>query len=172
MSLSILSNDEIIRKFEYRWPRMCLDHRFWEIDKVVDHNPYREWQEIKFERDNYHALNHLDGQQGIYMFVVKARDLFTKHHCYILYIGETKNLMQRFKTYFSYINSKHPSDQKKRRMVLIWGEHLYFNYFTTNHATKPERVSEEYDLIDSISPPMNDHFRSEVLSAYKKALDF
>ena len=92
MSLQILSNDQIINKFEYRWPRMCIDARFWEIEKVIKSNPYSNWNEVKFERNNYQALDHLEGQQGIYMFVVKPNELFTKHHTYILYVGETGNL--------------------------------------------------------------------------------
>ena len=172
MSLSILSNAEIKSMFAYRWPRMCLDSSFWEIKKYINQNPYNCWSEVKFERKNYYALNNLDGQQGIYMFVAKPNNLFTKHQTFILYVGETKNLKQRFQKYFTYANSKHPSDQKKRRMVLVWKKYLYFNYYTTSFKTREDRKNAEYDLIDSIVPPMNDDFRSKILSAKKKALEF
>jgi len=172
MSLVILTNKEIEEKFEYRWPRLCLDRRFWEIPKIVNRNPYKLWNEVKFDRSNYNALGHLEGKQGIYTFVVKPRDLFTKHHTYIVYVGETQNLNGRFKKYFSYANSNHPSDQKKRRMVLVWADYLYFQYYETNFSTKQERRDAEYDLIDSIVPPINDDFRSQILDAYKKALSF
>jgi len=172
MSLAILTDQEIISKFEYRWPRLCLDQRFWEVPKVINQNPYSNWQEIKFERANYNALNHLQGQQGIYMFVVKPNDIFTKHHTYIVYVGETQNLHGRFQKYFSYCNSKHPSDQKKRRMALVWDGYLYFNYYITAFNTKQERRDAEYDLIDAIVPPMNDDFRAQILNTYRKALEF
>jgi hypothetical protein len=172
MSLSILTNAEIQSKFEYRWPRLCLDKRFWELPKVINQNPYNTWQQIKFDTANYNALNHLDGQQGIYMFVIKPDEMFTKHHSYIVYVGETGNLKQRFQKYFSYANSKHPSDQKKRRMVLVWENVLYFNYYITNFPDKAKRRDAEYDLIDSIAPPINDDFRSQILNAYIKALEF
>jgi hypothetical protein len=172
MSLAILTNQEIVNKFEYRWPRLCLDNRFWEIQKVINQNPYANWQEVKFEQANYNALNHLQNQQGIYMFIVKPHTPFTKHQTYIVYVGETQNLNGRFQKYFSYTNSKHPSDQKKRRMVLVWDGYLYFNYYATNFQTKQERRDAEYDLIDSIVPPINDDFRSQILNNYIKALEF
>ena len=48
-------------------------------------------------------------------------------------------------------------------MTLVWKDFLYFNFFETDYGSTSEREKEEYDLIDSIVPPMNDDFRSIVL---------
>ena len=172
MSLSILTEDQIRNKFEYRWPRLCLDQRFWELEQVSPVNPVDDWREVKFNYDNFNALDMLDGQQGIYMFIAKPEAVLTDYHSYIVYVGETSNLKNRFRSYFRYRSSKHPSDQKKRRMILVWEDCLYFNYIQTNFESTQLRRELEYDLIDKIAPPINDDFRSEILSAYKKALAF
>lgn len=172
MGLDILTAKEIKNAFPYRWPRLCLDQRFWESKKTVAFDPSSAWLEVKFERANYNALDTLDGQQGVYAFVAKPRNQSISHHSYVLYVGETQNMSQRFKKYFSYVRSTHPSDQKRRRMVIVWDECLYFNYVLTPGWAAETRKSFEYDLIDTIAPPINDEFRSRILANYRKALDF
>ena len=107
------------------------------------------------------------------MFVARPPSAVIADHSYILYVGETVNLAERFIDYFGYAKSDHPSDQLKRRMVVVWENYLYFNYVTTPTSwDRTERRKAEYDLIDTIAPPINDEFRSKVLEARKKQLRF
>ena len=172
MALSIPTANEIRDKFEYRWPRMCIDQRFWSLRKRINCNPLANWQEVKFERANFNALDHLVDQQGIYIFVAKPPVKAIVDHSYIVYVGETKNISQRFKTYFSYARSSQPSDQMRRRMVIVWADCLYFNYYLTQGWKKSRRTGFENYLIDSIAPPLNTEIRSRLLVNYKKALTF
>ena len=57
-------------------------------------------------------------------------------------------------------------------MVIVWSDCLYFNYVLTPGWAENQRTSFEYDLIDTIAPPINDEFRSRILANYIKALQF
>ena len=169
MSL-IASKQQIIDGIAYRWPRMCLNPEVWNIPKILTTYDCGAWTEVKFDKENSVNLNELDGQEGVYMFIVKPNSMVNSNHSFILYIGETSNLKTRFEKYFTYENTSVPSDQLKRRMVIVWQDYLYFQYVKTNFGSTSKREELEYDLIDSIAPPMNDKFRSKPLKAHLKAL--
>lgn len=151
---------------------MCLDSRFWSAAKRVNYDPTNDWKEVKFIRANFNALDALSGQKGVYAFVARPEKSATVHHSYILYIGQATNIPQRFKKYFNYSRSTHPSDQLRRRMVVVWRDCLYFQYVLTPSFNASKLTDFEYDLIDTIAPPINDRFRSRILSSYHKALEF
>lgn len=104
------------------------------------------------------------------MFVLEMEINQLARQEFILYVGETAKLGQRFKQYFAYKNSTHPSDQNKRRMVLLWEDLLYFKFVPTTFIDKNVRESAEYDLIDHLMPPINDRFRSSVTKARTKLI--
>jgi hypothetical protein len=172
MALGILTKQQILETLHYKFPRFCVSPEIWNLPRKVNTNPFANWIEVKFEAANinHFVKNNLDGQQGIYMFVVKPHEQHSIHHSYIMYVGETSNLKQRFEQYFTYETATEPSDQLKRRMVIVWEKFLYFFYIKTNFPTKAAREEQEYDLIDSIIPPINDKFRSRVVKRMKKNL--
>jgi hypothetical protein len=173
MSLEIPTEAEIAAKFEYRWPRLCLDPRFWLAEKKSAFDPAGKWAEIPFDKLSKPRLTHLSQKQGLYMFVAKPSGCVAPDHSYILYVGETSDLLERFNSYFRYRTSTNPSDQKKRRMVIVWEGCLHFCYVRTPDGwSATQRREAEYDLIDSIAPPINDDFRSVILNTYKKSLEF
>lgn len=155
-----LTNVEILNDQRYMWPRLCLDNRIWEQPTRLLHNHSLQWQECSFDRSN---KVHVPDRQGIYMFVLKSNNSIfaNNNHSYILYVGQTVNLKQRFSKYFSYKNSDKPSDQLKRIMVLVWEGKLTFNFFETTNFTGAQLDDIEFDLIDMIVPPMNNNFRAE-----------
>ena len=162
MSLDI-TNESILIEKSHRWQKVCIDIDVWNQEKKVDKNRFNNWTEIKFTETNLSLMEKMRGKEGIYMFVVKPNMPFTCYHSYILYVGETNDLYRRYQNYLRYKDSTHPSDLKKRIMTLVWKDFLYFNFFETDYGSTTEREKEEYDLIDSIVPPMNDDFRSIVL---------
>ena len=166
----VLSRQQIVDMVEYRWPRICLNPDVWNIPKKLTKYNCGTWTEIKFERTNIPHFDTLDGQEGIYMFIAKPNDTPNPNHSFILYVGETGNLKTRFEKYFTYENTSHPSDQLKRRMVIVWKDYLYFQYIKTSFGITAKREELEYDLIDTIVPPMNDKFRSMPLKAHLKGL--
>jgi len=171
MSLEVPSENEILSNPTHRWPRVCINPDIWNQQRKIDDNPFSRWLSVKFEESNVNELDGVEGHEGLYMFVAKPKEMLTEHHSYILYVGETNNLKQRFRQYFRYRNSKNPSDQIKRRMVVVWRDYLYFYYITTNFHSKKEREKQEYDLVDTIVPPMNEQFRSSVLKNRLKQIN-
>lgn len=161
MSLEIPSESEILVNKSLRWNTFCLDYDIWTNTTIPG---LLQWKQIKFGDRN---IDDLDSKEGIYMFIAKPPIAYNENHSYILYIGETKDLKRRYLEYLNtYNSSTHPSDQLKRKMVIIWRNYLFFNYLEMNvGGNKKKREKVEYDLIDTIVPPFNDKFRSKVVNA-------
>lgn len=172
MSLGLLSKKQILNTWVYKYPRVCIDNKIWEILPQFKSNPVNKWEEIKFTKANvkHFDINKLHRQQGIYMFIAKPHTQHIRHHSYVLYIGETTNLRKRYMQYFKYIDTTEPSDQLKRRMVILWQDYLYFTYIKTSFRSTKDREVQEYYLIDTIFPPINDKFRAEAAKLMKKNL--
>lgn len=175
MSVSLyqpyIKNEDLKNNFNpLKWPRVCIDPVIWNCTlKNVSVNPVASWSEIPFSKSFKDKLDDLDGEQGIYMFVVKAPNGISKHQSFIVYIGETQNLKERYNSYFNYCTTKNTSDQKKRFMVVVWEELLHFNYIKTNLSTK-DRKKYEYELIDAVVPPINDDFQTDIVKEAKKLI--
>lgn len=170
MSLSVPTKNEIKSIFNIKWSRICLDPDVWNIKRKIKTNPISKWKEIKFTKKNIPHFKNLNKVQGIYMFVAKPNTQYTKEHSYILYIGQTSNLKDRYKSYFDYEDSTEPSDHKKRCMVIVWKGYLYFHYIRTRFKSTNQREKYEYDFIDSIAPIINDKFRSKIIKSKIKTL--
>ena len=164
MSLDFLSDEEILNNKGNRWRKFCLNPDIWELEKKVNIDLINQWKEVEFCKENQDSI---PSKQGIYMFIARPIKNTPVHvaHSYILYIGQTENLNQRFNSYFSYKNTTEPSDQLKRMMILIWERYLFFNYIT-NDYDKEKLTNLEYDLIDTVVPPINNRFRSRILKTH------
>jgi len=163
----ILTNDKILQDDKQRWRYFCIDTRHWEASTKLIHTFKPVWHETIFD---VASRTSIPEKQGIYMFVLKPlnESIANFQHKYILYVGQTINLRQRFGTYFGYINSKKPSDQLKRIMTLVWQGKLQFHYFEATNLTSDELTDIEFDLIDTIVPPMNSRFRADIIKATVK----
>lgn len=164
---SNISNDDLIKDHRNYWRQFCLNLsllniKFRKVDSINVN-----WKSVKFLKVNKAKLN---DTQGIYMFVLKTANKIdlNGNGQLILYVGQTKNLKQRFGQYFNYESSDEPSDFLKRCMVLLWKGKLEFHYFETESLTEKDLTNVEYDLIDSIVPPMNNRFRGELLKTHVK----
>ncbi len=163
-----LSNDDIVKRKEYRWKNFCLDLDLLHRKPKSAHKFQINWKEVKFLKKNSKIIPQT---AGIYMFVLNIENkvLLNGNAKYIIYIGQTINLRTRYKKYFSYANSDHPSDFHKRAMVLIWENQLQFHFFETGKITAAELTNIEFDLIDSVVPPINMRFRGRIV---KQAVKF
>lgn len=156
-----ISNEDILKDKKQRWRTFCLDNQIWDVSPKIINELFLSWEKIKFNEQN---VSKVPEAQGIYMFVVetnlKTISNFGSH--YIIYVGQTINLRDRFKTYFRYKSNTEPSDQLKRIMVLLWENNLYFNFTVTK--LEPFQLTDlEFDLIDAIVPPMNLRFRARAI---------
>lgn len=166
LELSEFTNQQILNSYHLRWPRFCLDFQIWERETVLKKKFSFKWTQIPFRRNNQ---NKVPNAQGIYTFIIKPKDdRYNINTSYILYIGQSNNLKQRFGKYFNYKSSNHPSDLFRRIMVLIWEEYLLFNYFVTENLASKDLDNLEYDLIDTIIPPMNNQFRADIIKEQVK----
>lgn len=156
-----LTNEIILKNVENQWRKFCLDTSIWSSETKIIHKLKFNWQEVKFKKEN---IDKIPESKGIYLFVVKPIKLqySNDNQTYIMYVGSTKNLKNRFLNYFQYKNCTEPSDQLKRIMVLIWENYLYFNYQNVD-VTEKKLIDIEFDLIDTLIPPMNNRFRAKII---------
>ena len=163
-----LTNEKLLQTDSHRWRTFCADCRLWEVPTKLLHNYPLNWQTTKFDRANTATLPE---STGVYMFVLQAENalLTNGQQSYILYVGQATNLRERFAGYFAYPNSKKPSNQLKRIMILLWEERLQFHYFETPNFTKQALTEIEFDLINMTVPPMNNRFRGELINQNVKA---
>jgi hypothetical protein len=159
---SDLTNSQIGRNEEIRWTKFCLDYKIWEYQTVINHKITKNWLSVRFTTAQKQQI---PKSQGIYFFIISPLKKNLSHtlHNYILYVGQAENLRARFSEYFNYKNSKNPSDQYKRRMVLVWKKYLQFHYFEASSLSKNELTDLEFDLIDTIIPPYNQRFRAKTI---------
>lgn len=157
-----LNNNDILSQKKFRWKVFCLDYDLL-------HRPLRRANRIKMNWKDEQFLKKNKGKipssQGIYMFVINIENTFFLNNAskYVLYVGQAENLQIRFEGYFKYKDSKIPSDFLKRCMVLIWEGKLDFYFFETNNVSTKILTEIEFDLIDSIVPPINQRFRGNIL---------
>lgn len=165
-----ISNSDILSKKDLRWRRMCLDAELTKVKLRRITKLTLSWIQQDFLKKNKKLIPQT---QGVYMFVVNINNGIDMNSCsnHILYVGQASNLRDRFGQYFGYAKSGKPSDFLKRCMVLIWKGKLTFHYFETKTLTKEELTEVEFDIIDSIVPPLNQRFRGTILKKHVKLLD-
>lgn len=157
-----MTDQEILDYKPFRWKHMCMDLDLIKIKPKKAHRIPIVWDDVKFLKKNKKSI---PKKQGIYMFVLDISnklDLNTTSK-YVLYVGQTKNLRTRFGTYFGYIKSDIPADFLKKCMILIWKKKLDFHFFQTSNLSGIDLTKVEFDLIDTLVPPINQRFRGKIL---------
>jgi hypothetical protein len=166
---SIYTNKQLIENHDLYWRNTCMNMRLMNIKHKKVKKIAINWINIKFLKKNKTVI---PDKQGIYMFVLDISNSLDLNGTgkHILYIGQTINLNDRFGSYFYYKNSTKPSDFLKRCMVLLWEGKLEFHYFETYGLNSKDLDKVEFDLIDSVVPPMNNRFRGTILKTHIKAI--
>lgn len=159
-----LTNSEILEAKGFRWKIFCLDFDVQAKPKKIK-DPL-VWQEFKFLKKN---KIHIPNEQGIYMFTINMSNGFSLNGTsnYVLYVGQASDLRVRYLSYFRYLKSDKPSDFLKRCMTLIWKGKLDFHFFSTGALSPEDLTKIEFDIIDTLAPPINQRFRGKIL---KKAI--
>jgi hypothetical protein len=159
-------NSELRKDPRFRWQKFCIDIDLFKAKTRRIHTLTLNWQSQSFERA---CIPSIPATQGVYMFVVNANRVRNLNGTckYVLYVGQASNLQDRFGGYFNYATNDEPSNLLKRIMVVVWEGSLDFHYFETPSMTDAELTEVEFDLIDTIIPPLNQRFRGRIV---KKAV--
>ena len=113
------------------------------------------WDEVKFLDETGNLNNEIskvtNNSGGIYLFVAKP-NILPGSHFYLMYIGVTRNLRERFRDYHKEL--KYNKRPKVHRMLKGWGEYLYIRYLPLTEDFEIDKI--EAELINKILPPFND----------------
>lgn len=169
---SIISNEDLLKQKNLRHKKINFDYEYISNFPINDYNIFKNisWTTVDFRREK---VNGIPDNQGLYVFSFNPTgfSLINFDSNIPLYIGQASNLKSRLLNYFGYINSKKASDQDKRFMILFFSDFLKVSYFETINL-KPEELDDlEYTLIDSIIPPYNLRFRSQLAQSYKRSIN-
>jgi hypothetical protein len=123
----------------------------WATPRITEYYRGRQWTITKFSNPPVIAI---PAVSGIYMFVVAPCCGELTDHSYIFYVGQTKNLKERYKNYLSeQVGLGTNPRPKVVRFLSHLKEHVYF-HFT---EIPEDELDEAEDLLkDNLTPPAND----------------
>jgi hypothetical protein len=134
------------------------EERFWLIPRYWGGYKYRRslaWRTVRFAP---HSARLLPQEPGVYVFSVQPPVSSPLPGAYVMYVGETRALRQRFRDYLAEARSLRARPKLLITLYRFRG-HLFFSY-----ATLParERKRAEDALITALWPPRNDMFPATI----------
>ena len=144
----------------------CPDQ--WET--LFDLHETLDWKEMKFDEANRKSLPETE---GLYMMVVSPKKVNAMFVNYLFYVGETKNLRQRFGDYLDKVDAGPKSGQYKvYALIDELSSHLYFRYTEFPGLNQRGRREIENQFLIAFMPPANTKYpqqlQSIILRAYGK----
>jgi hypothetical protein len=101
---------------------------------------------------------------GIYLFFVKPNIQMYPEQSFIMYVGYSMNLYDRYGDYlYTYKNSDEPNHFERRLMLHAWENELQYTYFTLIGYTEKQIQAIEDKIIDSLVPPINRDFAHAII---------
>ena len=138
--------DAEIGKYEFE-----LYPELWASQKIYDYYCDRQWTIIRFVSNSDTTI---PTTSGIYMFVVAPCCGKLKDHTYIFYVGQTKNLKER---YGQYLYEQQGLGSSPRKKVVKFLNHLKDHvYFHFTEIPENELDEAESLLRDNLTPPANE----------------
>lgn len=167
-----ISNDELLAQKNLRHRRINFDYEYISKFPVNNYSLFRSisWTTVDF---NKIEVSKITTGQGLYVFNFSPTSfsLLNWDANVPLYIGQASSLRNRLMSYFNYVNSNKASDQDKRFMILFFSGFLKISYYETKSLNTSDLDELEYTLIDSIIPPFNLRFRSQLAQSYRRILN-
>jgi hypothetical protein len=125
------------------WPKMWkqyADNVHWSLN----------WQVYPFQ-DN--ESDKIPSQPGVYSFIIEPCIADHPHCSYLMYVGKTKSLKNRFRRYFQEKRTE-KGRPKIIRLLNNYEDHLFFCCATLDSELNLAEI--EFDLIGAFVPPCND----------------
>lgn len=167
-----ISNEELLSQKNLRHKRINFDYEYISKFPVDNYSLFKEiaWETVDFNRKE---VNNITTGQGLYVFSFNpcGFSLLNFDANIPLYIGQASSLKSRLMGYFNYVKSNKASDQDKRFMILFFSDFLKISYYETNGLSTKDLDELEYTLIDSLIPPFNLRFRSQLAQSYRRSLN-
>lgn len=95
---------------------------------------------------------------GIYIFYVQPSIQLHPAQSFVLYIGYSMNLWNRYYDYIVYKRSEEPNYIDRRIMLNVWEKNLYYSYISLPGFTEDQVLEIEQKLYNSLVPPINRSF--------------
>jgi len=133
------------------WPRM------WEWFRATYPRYEANWQRCKLEQGQ---LAKIPNVAGVYTLIVEPDIIAHERHHYLMYVGSSKDLKERFKDYLT----KRGSNEDVTTLLERYSNYLWFVYFTVADESYKEK---EENIITATQPPLNVKgltLKAEVLS--------
>lgn len=92
---------------------------------------------------------------GVYIFFVKPDTQLHFTQSYVLYIGYSMNLWDRYYNYIQYKKSEEPNYIERRTMLNVWKKTLYYSYIPLPGHTRAQVEEIEQKLYNALAPPIN-----------------
>lgn len=119
-----------------------------------EYNNY-EWNEVKFEKA---SLKTLPEVEGVYLIIASPRKINAPFINYFLYVGETKDIQQRFKDYLRKQNNPKSGQYKVHTVIDDFPHNLYFCYVELEGFSQVDRRIIEDKLLTAFTPPINSKY--------------
>jgi hypothetical protein len=105
---------------------------------------FNSWNKLRLNRSN---ISNVPNGPGVYFFALEP-EIVTDGHLYLMYVGSSGNLRQRFKQY----DAGKGSNDEVTVLLSTHKKYLYFTFFTVNDNSQEAK---EEALITALHPPLN-----------------
>lgn len=159
---TLITNKQIKKEIDRRWFKYFVDFTMTKKSHPVIAKYISSWSlPVQFNRFNRSSIPR---KPGIYLFFVKPPQQIFSEQSYILYVGYSMNLFNRYGDYlYTYKNSDEPNYFERRVMLNAYENVLFYAYLDLNNLTEVEIQEVEDHIIDSIVPPINRDFANAVI---------
>jgi hypothetical protein len=156
-SFGLVTNKQIKKDINYRWRSYFIEFQLTKkyYPKVSAY--IANWQTpFLFNAANRSRVPHVP---GIYLFFVKPNVQMHSEQSFILYVGYSMNLYNRYGDYLTtYKNSDEPNYFERRLMLNAWEDILQYTFINLTGYSEKQIQKIEDQIIDSLVPPINRDF--------------
>lgn len=151
--ISLYSNKYIKKDPHFRWKKFYIDFDLTNKYKAALSPFINSWSApVLFYKTPRKTIPKIP---GVYIFYVQPDTQLHFSQSFVLYIGYTMNLWDRYYNYIQYKRSEEPNYIERRIMLNVWEKNLYYSYIPLPGFTQQQVEDIEKKLYDALTPPIN-----------------
>lgn len=159
---ALYTNKQIKKDLTFRWFKYFVDFTLTNKfhPKISTH--LLKWHKpFEFNKVNRALVPKLP---GIYLFFVKPKAQIFVEQSYVMYVGYSMNLWDRYYNYLhTYKNSEEPNYFERRVMLNLYEDVLFYTFIELDTLTETQIERLEEKIIDSLVPPINRDFATAII---------